>query len=265
MNFNTKKEDKKIIILCLIFIILITIASIVYSAPIGPTVTYISNSTRTTPGNATRNESTGGGYIYTINLDGIEQNGRWKAYIGNVTGSLTLDDASSNTIYNWNLGTVTGEVYATRNVSLPTWTQVNCTWAGTGNGTFANSSNRTIEDRENTALQHTRLDNITATFSQRNHSSFDVGTRTITANSCYSIFPWVNDSSQSTTTFFPEVLLYDGTNLTDYSAGLIYAAIIENDIPGFDNATYDFQMLVPEVGSDSWSSSTAYYFYVELT
>jgi hypothetical protein len=65
--------------------------------------------------------------------------------------------------------------------------------------------------------------------------------------------------------------LYDGTNLTDYSAGVIYAALIENDVSGYngndpvDNTTYDFQMLVPEVGTDTWTSSTAYYFYVELT
>ena len=45
---------------------------------------------------------------------------------------------------------------------------------------------------------------------------------------------------------------------------IVYATILEQDAQGFDNNQYDFQMIVPEVGL-TWSSSTAYYFYVELT
>ena len=45
-------------------------------------------------------------------------------------------------------------------------------------------------------------------------------------------------------------------------------AIIEQNADGYRGQlgeTYDFQMIVPEVGLDSWTSSTAYYFYVELS
>src|SRR3989338_5789452 len=68
------------------------------------TITYISNSTKSlTAGNlinSTFNSSVGpGGYIFTMNLDTTQQNKRWKAYVGNVTGKLTLDDASSYTIF----------------------------------------------------------------------------------------------------------------------------------------------------------------------
>ena len=46
---------------------------------------------------------------------------------------------------------------------------------------------------------------------------------------------------------------------------VIYASKIETDETGFDSLTYDFQMLVPEDGTTGFASSTAYYFYVELT
>ena len=231
---------------------------------VGPTATYVKNETRATLTNASLNESTGGAYIYTYVFDAVEQNQRWKAYVGNVTGTLTLDDANSYSIYDWDLGTINGRVYATRSSATVSWTSVNCSWGFTGNFT-----NMTVLQSEDTSLQHTRKDNITNTFdNQRNHSAFSVGDNAIPADSCYSIFTFVNNTRQTTTTYFPEVVLYDGTNETN--GKVIYAAIVENDKRGYngndpvDNATYDFQMIVPEVGTDSWSSSTPYYFYVEL-
>jgi hypothetical protein len=51
--------------------------------------------------------------------------------------------------------------------------------------------------------------------------------------------------------------LYDSTSI-------IYATILENDLAGYDGQTYDFQMLVPENGSQGFTGATAYYLYVEL-
>ena len=253
-----------IILIAVLSIAVSVIFTLVTAAPIGPTATNVKNETRTIPSNISINESTGGGYIYTYIFDAVEQNQRWKAYVGNVTGTLTLDDANSYSIYDWDLGTVTGEIYATRSSATVSWTSVNCSWGFTGNFT-----NMTILLSEDSALQHTRKDNITNTFdNQRNHSAFSVGDNAIPADSCYSIFTFVNNTRQTTTTYFPEVVLYDGTNETN--GKVIYAAIVENDKRGYngndpvDNATYDFQMIVPEVGTDSWASSTPYYFYVEL-
>ncbi|MGV8085989.1 MAG: hypothetical protein ACP5N1_00005, partial [Candidatus Woesearchaeota archaeon] len=56
---------------------------------------------------------------------------------------------------------------------------------------------------------------------------------------------------------FQEVLLHDG-------AAVIYTAIIKQDSLGFDDRTHDFQMLVGENGHLGDSTSTPYYFYVEL-
>ncbi len=250
-------------ILILFIIIFLINVQISLSVPIGPTVTNIRNSTRVTLTNTTINDSLGGGYIYTYNFDAIEQNKRWKAYVGNITGTLTLDDASGYSVYDWAISTTNARIYATKNSSTVNWTNINCTWGFNGN-----YSNKTIINREDASMQHTRLDNITATFNQRNHSSFMVGDRLISQDSCYSVFTFVNNSRQTSTTYFEEVLLFDGSSETN--GKVIYAALAESDARGYNgndpaqNSTYDFQMILPEVGTDSWTSSTAYYFYVEL-
>ena len=45
----------------------------------------------------------------------------------------------------------------------------------------------------------------------------------------------------------------------------VYATIMEQDTIGFDGDRYDFQMIVPENGNQSFSGATAYYIYIELT
>jgi hypothetical protein len=64
-------------------------------------------------------------------------------------------------------------------------------------------------------------------------------------------------------TRFEEMALYDGTNLTN--GNVIFSTVLELDKYGYNNQTYDFQMILPERGLDGWSSSTAYYFYMELS
>ena len=253
----------------LVYLIALALAfHIAVAAFVGPTVTQVSNSTRTIAANVTVNGSEGGGYIYTINLNGLEQNNRWKAYVGNVSGTLTLDDANSYTIYDWNLGAVSGEIYAARNNSPVNFTGLNCTWAATYYlAANATPTNRTIEDNENSALSHTRLDNITATFSQRNHSAVQVGDTIIAANPCYAIRPFVNDTNQTASTYFDEVIMYDGRD--SGKGNVVYVAKIENDVYGYKgtigNTTYDFQLVIPENGASGFTSATSYYFYVELT
>jgi len=96
-------------------------------------------------------------------------------------------------------------------------------------------------------------------------------------DTCPTINTYVNDSQgpANDDDLFEEILLYDGPrkqNFTDVSGfrNVVYATIVEQDVTGYDHtvsngATYDFQMILPEVGLDTWSSSTAYYFYVELS
>ena len=228
----------------------------VLALPTGPTITTISNSTKYSgtgtifngTGNDTDKPDMSGGFIFTINLQGETQNIRWKAYVGNVTGTLVLDDADGYTIYDWSLSTsVAGEIYATRTSGAVTWSNINC-------------SNATNIEAEEQAMNHTTNsdDNISATFSGIDHESFFVGTALISNGTCPTINLFVNDSAP-TNDNFEEVLLYDGSNV-------IYTTQIYDNAHGFRTGTrYDFQLIVPERGYEGWSSSTAYYFYVELS
>ena len=60
-----------------------------------------------------------------MNMSSDQQDSKWKAYIGNVSGSLRLSDSNSQSIYEWTFTTITGEVFATRNQTI-TWSGVKC-------------------------------------------------------------------------------------------------------------------------------------------
>ncbi|MBW2974267.1 hypothetical protein KY366_00985 [Candidatus Woesearchaeota archaeon] len=232
------------VVIAAIFLVIAIISSFnAVAVPSGPSVNTIKNETATPASAALVNTS--GGSITTMVLNSTTQNLRWKAYVGNVTGTLVLDDASGYSVFDWSVATLVGEVYATRSSSTVTWSDIAC----------ATPSDITDEE---IALDHTSNpnDNISTTFSTQDHNSFYVGSEEITEDSCYSVHTYVDDSSQSTD--FEEVLLYD-------QSYMVYATIIENDVMGYrPDQTYDFQMILPEVGLSSWTSSTPYYFYVEL-
>jgi len=241
------------------FIILVsmltTIISLSHAAPFGPTVTY--NSSEQAIPQSAAELNTSGGSITTMNLNATAQNIRWKAYVGNITQALTLDNINNQTVFSWNLENIIGELYATRSSATINWTNVNCTWSYNGTSTV-----RDVEEVENRAINHTNPDdNISATFTNQEHSSFFVGAREILADTCYSIHTYVNDAAQSVS--FEEVLLYDGSNETN--GNLIYGSVFEENVTGFDGQEYDFQVIVPDSGLASWTSSITYYFYVELT
>jgi len=256
------------VVLLLFFLVSVSYAC---AAPAGPTVTTVRNTTKSSTGattvngtgNDTENPNKAGSFIFKINLESSQQNSRWKGYVGNVTGTLTLDDADGYSVYDWSITTsLTGEVYATRASSTVNWTNINCSYL---NATTA----------EQYALNHTSnpSDNISATFDGTDNSEFYVGNVLIGASTCPTTNVYVNDSAPANDNF-EEVLLYDGGstyNISNYPTGfgnIVYTAIIEEDVHGYRGQAdelYDFQMIVPEVGLSSWTSSTAYYFYIELT
>jgi hypothetical protein len=173
---------------------------------------------------------------------------------------------NSQTIYSWPLvSAIMGEVYASRGFSV-NWSAINCTWASTINGSgVADYFNRSIEERENFALNHTAADdNITRTFASRTNQQYVIAGRTLLANTCYTINTYVNDTAQSSTDFFEEIVAFDGGPRSNVG-NVVYVTRIEQDRFGYMNTTtYDFQILIPENGLDGFSYSTGYYFYVEL-
>ncbi len=227
------------------------------AVPAGPRIEWVSN--ETSPGanipTIESNADSQGGRIITLRLTANQPNYNYKAYVGNITGSYILEDASNYSIYEWSFATVGGEVYATRTSTTITWGDVEC-------------ANITHIAEERDEMHHnstnTPTDPMNTTFDDdaNDHWGFWAGSSYIAADSCnFSINTFVNDSAQTGTDWFDEVLLYDG------SANIIYTTKIENDVIGYTNRsgqTYDFQMLVAENGSPS-VFQTDYYFYVELS
>jgi hypothetical protein len=239
MKFKTQA-----LIIAMVFI-LVSVAIRIEAAPSGASIDYLGNSTRNvTVGD---NRTDGKGTINIINLNTVQQDDRWKAYVGNVTGKLTLDDANQYTIYDWTIsGIVAGTVFASRNSSVQ-WASINC-------------SNITHTRVEETYLNHTftSSDSIENTFMSIDHTSFSIGTRSI--SSCNFTAMHVNDSAvaASSSAAYQEMTLWDG------AGAFVYASRINDNQYGYrnDSSRYDFQMIVPERAIAG--SLITYFFFVEL-
>lgn len=237
---------KYMLLVLLIITATLSIVVQVSAAPASPQITYVSNSTYTSISANRSVDEKGTITVLTMTLN--QQNYRWKAYVGNVSGKLSLDDATASTIYDWSLTTINGEVYVSRASSI-TWANVSCV-------------NQTVINNEQSffGMSPSSRDSINGTFNHTVHSSFLIGTKNITASSCRSAFTYVNDAPQpiSESSNFQEILLRD-----ELSGSMIYATILEQDQTSYDGvSTYDFQLIVAE--NESSSVPTNYYFYVEL-
>ncbi len=215
------------------------------AAPSGASI--VSNTTEEAPVEAADSLKTAGGTFTTLLLNGTGQTEAWKAYVGNVTGKLTLQDANEYSIYDWTLSTISGEVFATRNDSID-WGNVEC-------------ANRTTIEQTDTDLNVSSSEEISInrTFNESVHESFFVGGTQIQQSTCPAIATYVNDSAQEqdTNASFQEPLLQDDSDL-------IYTTLLEEDAPSYHpNKTFDFQMIVPENRRNS--ANERYYFYTELT
>jgi hypothetical protein len=198
------------------------------------------------------------GNITALVVTAIGQTKDWQGYYGNVSGSITLDDASNFTFYNWTSAEPRGQVYATLNSSIG-WSGVNCF-------NYTNDSAaywQTIESFYN--IPNDGVDGVNETFNQTTHPSFQVGSRTMSG--CPTTYVFQSDAYQQSN--FANVLLYDpALNET----GWIYATIIENktigssqnDLLCYNGVQCDFQILVNEDGHGTDTASTTYYFWVEL-
>jgi hypothetical protein len=223
-------------------IMVVSVIGISFAAPTG--IIINSNVTEFGRNITPANRTDPGGTITTLTVDATQQDAQWKAYVGNITGSLRLEDTAGNVIYQWSLlaASVTGEIYASRSNSI-SWTSANC-------------SNITTIQSEQTALgiTSTAPDSIQNTFNETTHPAFAVAGRSV-AN-CNATSTFVNSARQAqASAAFPVMLLHDQTNL-------IYATIINQDYQGYNGATtYDFQLIVAD---NPTTTSTTYYFYAEL-
>ncbi|MBI5880615.1 hypothetical protein HZB90_00630 [archaeon] len=187
--------------------------------------------------------TTAGGTITTVNINATTQNPHWKAYVGNISGKLALQDGGSNAVYDWNITSTEGEIYATRKSTIVEWNSIAC-------------ANIAQIQADETALNMTSSseDSIASTFNKKQHAEFYAGLTQVGQNSCNSTNLYVNSAESND---FEEVLLYDGSYM-------VYAALVEDSVTGFDGNIYDFQMIVPDSGLGGSQAPVTYYFYVEL-
>ena len=194
------------------------------------------------------------GNLTQLQITGITQTKSWQGFFGNVTGTITLEDAAGNRFYDWSAAEPQGQVYASVNESI-TWSSVSCAPMHSDLA-FLNTWHSFY------AMDNNDYDSINNTYNLTSHPEIYVGYTTL--NGCPTAYTFVNNASQSDD--FPALLLSSDTEST-----LIFTAILENktigarsSVVGFDGGLYDFQLLVAEDGSAGNTDTTTYYFWVEI-
>ncbi|HDD57612.1 MAG TPA: hypothetical protein ENF43_03750 [Thermoplasmatales archaeon] len=172
-----------------------------------------------------------GGNITEVNISGTSQTIHWQGFWGQVSGSIALKDASGNTMYNWSVTTMSGNVYASNESSI--------TWSNLVAGDAAD------------------CDNIVGTGADSCSNTFNDGTKSFTvAGNTISNVPIVQTYNYTGSGTFDEGILEDSGGAGPW----VYVATIYNDANTFKNGTADFQMIVPVNGTNT----VTYYFWIEL-
>jgi hypothetical protein len=248
MNATTK-QSKKSHRNMLTITVFIALALLIINSPetnAQPTGLEISSNITETAGETQPSNRTDlGGTITTITMDILQQNPRWKAYVGNLTGVLALDDNSGQSIFRWELGAedVTGNIFMSKNNAID-WSIIQC------------STVTLIEDEDTTlGFNPSAADTINRTFNETTHSAINIGTTLINQNTCRSTSTYVNNAQQTqSTASFQIILLSSSTNL-------VYATPINKGAASYKTGTQvDFQGIVP----NEPGNPTTYYFYAEI-
>ncbi len=176
-----------------------------------------------TPGNTTAE----GGNITQVDLSGNSQSTHWQGFWGQVSGAIALQDASGDVMYNWSIGTMSGNVYIS-NASSFTWScaRVDEDWCDTITGTGDDSCSNTFKDTTKTfTVAGTGINNVntTQTYNYSGSGTFDEG-------------------------------------IINCSDEMVFVAEIYNNKNTFNNNAADFQAIVPVNGT----VTRVYYFWIEL-
>ncbi|MBR9698951.1 hypothetical protein GOV09_00655 [Candidatus Woesearchaeota archaeon] len=227
--------------------------------------------------------------IHTIKLDAQQTSLKWIGYAGNISGQIVLQGSGDESLFRWDLVTVGGEIYATKEGpkngalsdgieggGIPEWENLVC----------ANLENLTFETKlMNHSIAYGSYgdqDQLLSTFIQQGagwtaSKDFYVGQNAFVINGkdqdgsdCYGLHLNINETNQSA--LWQEVIMMDltyeeevaieGTNL---QWDLVYVTTLENKSDSFINGSvFDWQMILPQSGVEFPTSNIPFYFYIEL-
>lgn len=262
----------------LIFIIVL-LTTLVLAEPNGPdTITVAGSGRHTNESGAVRVDAAAGN-VTALVISQVRSSQAWQGYYGNITGTIVLDDANNQTLYDWSLPSPTGEVYAS-NSTIVTWGNIFClNISSNRNSSGPAGSSASPGGSNNIAafngsqiellygINVTDKDGLNETFNDSYVSStgFRVGAITIdTTDGCSAAHPYTTEAysyDHVTGTGWIELLLTDNISF-------VFTSLVRESANGFQTGstdTYDFQMLVLENGHSGWDvTTTPYYFFVEL-
>jgi hypothetical protein len=281
-------KTTKTLTLILIAVLSISALALIVAAisPEKPdTITGITNRTASYPNGTKINFSRG--MIHVIRITHAQPTLKWIGYIGNVTGTFALKDESSNKLFDWTMGTITGEVYATKETSCATNTATNIQCGGIPSWANMICANQSMINDESGLFNHSNAEGdtykytfLTTPFVLR---SFYAGDKLVNdtlvagpaGTNCFGINLNTNNShtTAGTNSKWQEVVLTDLTSEDESGAGgygkpfqfdLVYAALLSNKSYGYNRQQYDFQILLPQLGRQGTVNNIPFYFYVEL-
>jgi hypothetical protein len=256
-----------LLVLCLIALLPVMSYAVLAIQPDGATVNVGNSSTAST--SAAGSAQALAGNVTELNLFGYSTTQAWQGYYGNVTGVIQLTDGSGKTMYNWSQASPAGEVYASTNNSI-IWSNIQCfnfTATGThaneaGNGGQTSKFGTNLTGLETAfGINSSDADGLNSTFPLSGvgtHNQFFTANKQFNEGQCRNTRIYDNTGA-GVDNKFEEVLLYEPA-----SSSVVFASLLNKDASGFDSKTHDFEMLVLENGHGTDTSTTPYYFYVEL-
>ena len=129
------KLSRNLVLLALIIILAVCSAVYVFGDPAAPTTATASDAQRANISQyGTKSIPASAGNVTKLTLVGTSVTQTWQGFYGNITGTITLDDASNYTFYDWSLAEPQGEIYAT-NATVSDWSTAHC-FNFSNNGTY---------------------------------------------------------------------------------------------------------------------------------
>ncbi len=178
-----------------------------------------------------------GGAVTQLDISLYTQTLVWQGYWGRMVGTIVLEDDTGDQLFNWS-NVVSGEVFASRSATVD-FSSIQC----------ANASVVLSEE----TITGTGSDSVSSTFTSLSSQEFTVGRTTFLSGACdYSSYLYNSSATKGT---YEEVLLHD-------TQDMVYMSILAENGQAFNSKSADFEIIVPEDGSDD--VGTDYYFYAEL-